>query len=95
MNEKTTSPASDDVDEAPVWSAEDFKRATHRVGLQPVGKKLKINIALDPDVIAWYKTKAGGRGYQTLMNAALRESMRGQQMADVVRDAIRQELKAV
>jgi hypothetical protein len=32
-------------------------------------------------VVAWYKAQAGGRGYQTLMNTALREAMRGRQTA--------------
>jgi uncharacterized DUF497 family protein/uncharacterized protein (DUF4415 family) len=94
MNEKTTLPALDELDEAPVWTAEDFAGAVHRVGLEPVGKKLKINITLDPDVVAWYKAKAGGRGYQTLMNAALRDTMRGQQIADTLRQIIREELHA-
>jgi len=72
--------------------AEDFACAVHRVGLKPVGKKLKINMTLDPDVVAWYKAKAGGRGYQTLMNAALREGMRGFEMAETLRQVIREEL---
>ncbi|MDR2244717.1 MAG: BrnA antitoxin family protein [Burkholderiales bacterium] len=93
MSEKTTLQASDldDLDEAPVWTAEDFANAVHRVGLKPVGKKLKINITLDPDVVAWYKAKAGGRGYQTLMNATLREAMRGFDIAETLRKVIREE----
>jgi uncharacterized protein (DUF4415 family) len=103
MNASTISPASepvsqrdgDDLDEAPEWTADDFARATHRVGLQPApGKKQKINIALDPDVVAWFKREAGPRGYQTLINAALREAMRGRQLEEVVRQAIREELRA-
>jgi uncharacterized protein (DUF4415 family) len=93
MNERNTLPASDDLDDAPIWTDEDFARAVHRVGLKPVGKKLKINITLDPDVVAWYKAQAGGRGYQTLMNAALREVMRGRQIADTLRQVIREELR--
>jgi hypothetical protein len=46
MNKKTTLSTADDLDEAPVWTAEDFAHAVHRVGLEPVGKK--INITLDP-----------------------------------------------
>jgi uncharacterized protein (DUF4415 family) len=69
MNGNTTLQASDDLDEAPVWSPEDFAQAVHRVGLQPTpNKKQKINITLDPDVVAWFKQQAGGRGYQTLIN---------------------------
>jgi uncharacterized protein (DUF4415 family) len=77
----------------PPLTAEDFARAVHRVGLKPVGKKLKVNITLDPDVVAWYKAQAGGRGYQTLMNATLREAMRGRQIADTLRQVIREELR--
>jgi uncharacterized protein (DUF4415 family) len=75
MNGNTTLQASDDLDEAPVWSPEDFAQAVHRVGLQSTPmKKQKINITLDPDVVAWFKQQAGGRGYQTLINADLARS---------------------
>ncbi|MDR1163023.1 MAG: hypothetical protein LBM17_04190 [Candidatus Accumulibacter sp.] len=42
MNENSTLQVSDsdDLDEAPVWTAEDFANAVHRVGLKPVGKKV-------------------------------------------------------
>jgi uncharacterized protein (DUF4415 family) len=53
---------------------------------------MKINIALDPDIVAWYKAASGGRGYQTLINAALREAMRGKQIADLLRQIIQEEL---
>jgi uncharacterized protein (DUF4415 family) len=95
MNENTTLTASEldaDMDDAPVWTADDFAHATHREGLNPVGKKLKINITLDPDIVSWYKAEAGGRGYQTLINATLREAMRGQQIAETLRQVIREEL---
>jgi len=94
MKEKTTLPASKpaDTDDAPAWTEGDFVSAVHRVGLQPVGKKQKINLTLDPDVVAWYKARAGGRGYQTLMNAALREGMRGFEIAETLRQVIREEI---
>ena len=57
-------------------------------------KKQKINITLDPDLIAWFKTRAGGRGYQTLMNAALRESMDRASLEQVVRKVVREELQS-
>ena len=56
-------------------------------------KKQKINITLDPDVLAWYREQAGGRGYQTLINATLREAMRGIQLAETVRAVVREELR--
>lgn len=95
MNAKTTLPTSDPSDDAPPWSAEDFKAAKHRVGLKPVPpKKLKINIALDPDVVAWFKQQAGGRGYQTLINAALREVMQGRSIEESLRRIIREEMRS-
>ena len=47
------------LDEAPVWVAEDFALAVHRVGLEPVGKKIKINTALGPDVAVWHNAQTG------------------------------------
>jgi len=93
MNENTTSPVCDDLDEAPVWSSDDFEQAVHRVGLQSVPtKKQKINITLDPDVVAWFKQQAGARGYQTLINAALREAMQKKTIEEILRRVIREEL---
>jgi uncharacterized protein (DUF4415 family) len=40
-----------------------------------LGRKTRVNIHLDNDLIAHYKAKAQGRGYQTLINAALRRDM--------------------
>ena len=96
MNGNTTLPASDDFDEAPVWSPEDFALAVHRVDLQTTAmKKQKINIALDPDVLAWFKQQAGGRGYQTLINAALRQAMQQSTIEETLRRVIREELHSV
>jgi len=93
MKGNTTLPASDDLDEAPVWTAEDFAKATHRVALKPMPlKKQKINITLDPDVVAWFKQQAGGRGYQTLINSALRDAMREKTIEETLRRVIREEL---
>ena len=90
MNENISS--SIDPDEAPPLTDADFAHAIHRIGLQPVNRKTKINITLDPDVVAWYKARARGRGYQTLINATLREAMRGKQIADDLRQIVREEL---
>jgi hypothetical protein len=39
-----------------------------------------------------YKARAGGRGYQTLINETLRDAMRKEQLADMVRAVVREEL---
>lgn len=93
MNKKTTLPASNDLDEAPVWTDDDFKQAVHRVGLKSLPqKKQKINITLDLDIVAWFKQQAGGRGYQTLINATLREAMQKKTIEETIRQVIREEL---
>lgn len=56
-------------------------------------KKQKINITLDPDLVAWFKAQAGGRGYQTLINAALREAMDRALLEDALRRIIREEMQ--
>ncbi|MDO5625297.1 MAG: BrnA antitoxin family protein [Pseudomonadota bacterium] len=58
-----------------------------------VGKQ-RVTIMLDAPVVAHFKALAGERGYQTLMNEALRETVRNQQMEEVLRRVIREELAA-
>jgi uncharacterized protein (DUF4415 family) len=55
-------------------------------------KKQKINITLDPDVVAWFKARAGGRGYQTLINASLREAMGRATLEETLRRVLREEM---
>ena len=49
-------------------------------------------MTLDPDILAWYRYQAGGRGYQTLINATLREAMTSHTIEDTARRVIREEL---
>ena len=56
--------------------------------------KQRVSIMLDGEVIAFFKTKAGERGYQTLINQALHDVMRGEQIEAIIRQAIREELHA-
>jgi uncharacterized protein (DUF4415 family) len=51
--------------------------------------KQRITIMLDTAVINAYKAKAGGRGYQTLINETLRRGL----LADSVKDALREVLR--
>ena len=54
--------------------------------------KTRITIHLDDAVLQAYKARAGGRGYQTLINETLRDAMRKEQLADMVRAVVREEL---
>lgn len=95
MSKDSTFPTSplDDLDEAPPITQEHVNRAIHRVNLAPVpARKQKISITLDPDVIAWFKERAGERGYQTLINATLRDAMQQRRLEDCLRQVIREEI---
>jgi uncharacterized protein (DUF4415 family) len=75
-----------------------------RVGLQDVSEdefaeavrarlgKQRVSIMLDTSVIAFFKERAGERGYQTLINQALQDVMRGDQLEATLRRVIREEL---
>lgn len=60
-----------DLSDIPEWTAEDFKNAVRGKFYRPV--KAQVTTKLDADVIDWLK--AGGKGYQTRMNAILRRAM--------------------
>ncbi len=98
------------ADDAPALSMADFERATFRIAgavanrsqwqaavrvqVPPAGAKQRISIMLDAPVIAHFKAAAGERGYQTLINDALRRTVDGEQFIEQMRSAIRQELSA-
>lgn len=56
--------------------------------------KQRVSIMLDGSIIAFFKAKAGDRGYQTLINQALHKAMLGDQIEATIRKAIREELRA-
>jgi uncharacterized protein (DUF4415 family) len=106
MNQTSISTiVDDDLDEAPELTEADLARAIYKVAgtvvskeewqkaAQAQFKKQKINITLDPDVVSFFKEKAGGRGYQTLINAALREAMTHQNLEDTLRKVFREEMR--
>jgi len=55
--------------------------------------KQRVNIFLDGAVIEYFKTKAGVRGYQTLINQALKQAIQAETIETVVRKTIREELR--
>lgn len=57
--------------------------------------KQRVNIFLDGAVIEHFKTKAGARGYQTLINEALKQAIQTEAIEAVVRRTIREELRRV
>ncbi|MFN8455008.1 MAG: BrnA antitoxin family protein [Anaerolineae bacterium] len=83
-----------DLSDIPEITAEQMAHAQLRVGGKPISKsKLRINIYLDTEVIEYFKARAGGRSYQTLINETLKESMQVNRMEEILRRVIREELQ--
>ncbi|VTU33134.1 BrnA antitoxin family protein [Variovorax sp. PBL-E5] len=61
-------------------------------GGQVLPRKQRVNIFLDGAVVEYFKEKAGDRGYQTLINDALKHAIDAESLETVVRKAIREEL---
>jgi uncharacterized protein (DUF4415 family) len=59
------------TDESPEIDPKHIVNAIVRVGLKPPPKKVSISLRIDSDVLEWFK--AQGQGYQTRINAVLRE----------------------
>lgn len=55
--------------------------------------KRRINIFIDNATLEYFKGKAGGRGYQTLINETLKQAMQTESLETVVRKTIREELR--
>jgi len=81
-----------DHDEYPEISQADLNRATFRVALQPADKKQRITIMLDAGIIAWFKTQAGERGYQTMINETLKKAIEHDGLENKLRRIIREEI---
>ena len=100
----TTAKQAISNDEAPKLTEKDFAHAQFRVGQKPVKReqfaaavqekmgKQRVSIMLDASILAFFKAKAGERGYQTLINQALQQVMNGEQIENTLRRVIREEL---
>jgi uncharacterized protein (DUF4415 family) len=77
----------------------DFSKGKRGAVLPSSGKKVRITIRLDRDIIDWFRAKVeeqGGGNYQTMLNDALRTYMENQEkpIEDVLRRVVREELQA-
>ena len=102
-------PVPIDDDDAPHLTRDFFKNAEYRLAnkkvtkaewqiaaraqLQALGKK-RVSIMLDAAIIEHFKTMAGDRGYQTLINETLKKAVSGQALALELRMVVREELAA-
>lgn len=83
-----------DFSEIPEITEGQFARSQLRLGGKPVPKgKVRVNILLDAPVVAYFKSQAGGRGYQTLINQALKTNILHNDLEMILRRVIREEIK--
>lgn len=83
-----------DLFEIPEITEDQMKRAVLRVGGEPVPKsKVRVNMVLDADIVAYFKAQAGRHGYQTLINDTLRSSILADDLETVLRRVVREELQ--
>ena len=92
MSKSSSSPTFDDQDEYPEVTQSDFDRAKFRVGLKSAPRKKRVTILLDTVLIEYFRAKAGGRGYQTLINETLRQAVEHEDLKESLRQIIREEL---
>ena len=93
MSNKSSLKTSEELDEFPEITRADLDRARFRVNLQDVPRKQRVNIMLDTGVIAYFKAKAGSRGYQTLINETLKKAIHQEDLEETLRRVIREEIK--
>ncbi len=77
----------------------DFSKGKRGAVLPSSGKKVRITIRLDRDIIDWFRSKVeeqGGGNYQSMLNDALRTYMERQEqpLEEVLRRVVRDELQA-
>ena len=83
-----------DFSEIPEITEEQFARSQLRIEGKPVPKgKVRVNILLDAPVVAYFKSQAGGRGYQTLINQALKTNILHEDLEKILRRIIREEFQ--
>ena len=82
-----------DLSDIPEITEDQMQGATLRVGGKQVPKgKVRVCMFLDSEVVTYFKNQADGRGYQTLINEALKASIRNRDLETILRRVIREEL---
>jgi uncharacterized protein (DUF4415 family) len=81
-----------DLSEVPEVTADMATQGIVRVAgkIVPRGKK-RLTMYLDAAVVEFFKARAGARGYQTLINEALKQAIERESLEDTLRRVIREE----
>ena len=81
-----------DTSDVPELTAETAAGGVVRVAgkVVPRGKK-RLTMYLDATLVEYFKAKAGTRGYQTLINEALKEAIERETLEQTLRRVLREE----
>ncbi|MFA6312592.1 MAG: BrnA antitoxin family protein [Sterolibacterium sp.] len=94
MKKKSTTPTFDD--EAPITKG-DIKSGKlilrERTAGRVVQPKKRVTLYLDAALVERFKRMAGDRGYQTLINETLKSSVQQADIAETLRQVIREEMR--
>ena len=89
---KAMSDAEIDLSDIPEIGADAAGRGVVRVGGKVVPRgKTRLTMYLDAAVVEFFKARAGARGYQTLINEALKQAIERESLEDTLRRVIREE----
>lgn len=89
---KTMRDADIDLADIPEVTAEMMGHGVTRVAgkVVPRGKR-RLTMYLDAAVVEFFKARAGARGYQTLINEALKQAIERESLEDTLRRVLREE----
>jgi len=76
----------------------DFSKGKRGAVTPSPGKKVRITIRIDRDIVDWFRSKVeeqGGGNYQSMLNDALRTYVERQEqpLEDILRRVVREELQ--
>jgi len=81
-----------DLSDLPEITAEKAAHGVVRVAGKVVPRgKTRLTMYLDSSIVEFFKARAGARGYQTLINEALKQAMEQESLEDTLRRVIREE----
>jgi uncharacterized protein (DUF4415 family) len=84
-----------DLSDLPEVTAEKTSHGVVRVAGKVVPRgKTRLTMYLDSAVVEFFKARAGARGYQTLINEALKQAIEQEALETTLRRVIRQESAA-
>ena len=84
-----------DLSDLPEITPEMTARGVVRVAGKVVPRgKTRLTMYLDTAVVEFFKVRAGARGYQTLINEALKQAIEHENLEDTLRRVIREEAAA-